>query len=195
MSRVVITKTGITFSDLSVQPGVVLSAQEVEVFQGKPSKDILVGVCLPDADGPALHRYVTIEFHCGRMAWHLKTEHSIQRATNWEIGILPDLIRKFESLVDVTLPEIKIFEIGLGIYSARSRYASENPWQMQNGMFYTVRDPQRGLRTIVADVRNGRTLIAFVPNDDKPICGMETYDPSVVLTEHEWRSLTPSAKQ
>jgi len=178
----------ILLSDLTASPGNVLVVPEVEVFRDNPANDVLAGICLPNADSWGMPRYVTIEFHHGRKAWHLKTEYTIQRATQWEIGILPDVIRMFEGVVGVQLPKIKVIDIGVGICSANDKYASENPWRFEDGMFYTVQDPRRGKRTFAADVRNGRTLISFVTEGGVS----ETFEPSVVLTEHDWRTLTPA---
>lgn len=193
------TSEKILFSDLAAQPGTIFVVPTVEVFQGKPAHDVLAGICLHDADGPGHPRYLTIEFHRGRHAWHLKTEYSIQRATQWEADILPNLIQRFESLVrfagesawNIKLPTIKVVDFGVGIYAAQGGLECDNPWRIEDGKFYTVRDPKRGERTFAADVRNGRTLIGFVTED----AAMEMFDPLVVLSAHEWRSLSPAPEE
>lgn len=181
----------ILLADLTASPGNVLVVPEVEVLHGRPSNDVLAGICLPDADGLGNPRYVSIEFHHGRKAWHLKTEYALQQAIRWDVGNLPDLMRKFESLVGVQLPMIKIIEIGVGVYAANSKYEADNPWRLQDGRFYTVHDPKQGQRTFVADVRNGRALISFVTEGEVSAI----FDPSVVLSQHDWRTLSPVDEQ
>ena len=178
-----------TFSDLTANPGIILVTPEVEVFRGRTDPGILAGVCLPDGDGKGLARVMTIAFHYGRAAWHLMTEHSIQKATEWTPGNLPDLIKQFETLCGVSLPMVKVIEVGVGVYPAQAKYVADNPWAMVDGGFYSVTDPKRGRRTFVADVRNGRALISFL--DDSLQTVTETFEPSIALSMADWKSLAP----
>lgn len=63
-----------------------------------------------------------------------------------------------------------------------------NPWRFEDGRFYTVTDLNKGRRTFVADVRNGRVLISFIR--DEAIDG--PFEPSVVLSAEDWKSLAPT---
>lgn len=179
----------ITFSDLTANPGTLLVVPEVEIHQGRPDRSILAGICQPDADGPGLARYAMIDFHGGWKSWCLAVEYAIQRATSYQPDTLPKLVTQLETLLGATVPPIKVIEPGIGIYSAQTRYPSDNPWQLKDGGFYTVIDPKRGRHTIIADVRNGVTRISFASADLRTVS--ETFDPAVVLSAAEWKSLTP----
>lgn len=180
----------ISFSTLAEHPRTVLAVPECEIFQGRPvSGSILAGVCLPEGDGPGFPQYLTVEFHFGRKAWHLKIEHSIQKATEWLIGRLPKVIQQFEEKTGVSLPVIKIIDVAVGVYSAQSRHKSENPWALQDGKRYRVTDLRRGTRTFIVEVRNDRTLIRFCTNEEG--CLTESFEPMVVLSAAEWKSLSP----
>lgn len=180
-----------SFSDMMANPSVILAVPEVEVFRGRATPDILAGVCLPDGDEEGLARLITIEFHNGRASWGLKIEHSIQKANEWTMGNLPHLCKQFEALCGVSLPTVKVIELGVGVYAAQAKYAADNPWAMANGGFYAVTDPKRGRRMFVADVCNGRTLISFV--DDQLQTVTEAFEPAVVLSMADWKSLAPLA--
>jgi hypothetical protein len=181
----------ITCSNLMAHQGIVLVRSGVELCRDKPQSgdDVLAGVCVPDGDGPKLPRLATIEYHHGRKCWHIKVEHSRQQRNEFLPGNLPDLVRKFEEMFNVTLPAIQVRHLGVGIYPAHSDKVEENPWAFVDGQFYRVRDKARGERTFVADVRDGRTLISFFRDGEV----WEPYDPRHVLSADDWRTLTPLA--
>lgn len=185
-------KDRVLLDDLRSHPGEVVALKECELHAGRPTgASILAGICQPDADGPGYPRYISVVYHFGRKAWHLHTEFSIQRASSWQPFALAEAVERFESVTGTKLPDIKIIDLGVGIYSARSRYTNDvtDPFALKDGVFYTVRDPKRGSRTLVADVRDGTARISFIDPENPTF--METYDPLVVLSAHEWRSLTP----
>ena len=178
----------ITFVNLIAQRGLVHVRSEIELYRDLPQSGdhILAGVCLPDGDGPSLPRVLTIEFHFGRKCWHLKVEHSIQQRNELLPGNLPDLIRRFEMLVGVALPVVKIRHLGVGIYPAHTFQHEENPWAFIDGRFYTVQDKAGRQQTFVADVRDGRTLISFIRDGT----AWEPHEPQHVLSADDWRTLT-----
>ena len=177
----------LTFSDLHTTDQVLVRAS-VQCYCGKPNAGLLVGVRLPEEAHPHLMRYVMIQYHYGRKSWNLMIEHSIQKANEFYPDTLPNVVRHFEQLTGVTLPLIKVIDVGIGIYSAQSRYESDNPFRLEDGKFYTVADRLRGRRAFVADVRHGVTRICFVESDG----GLsETFEPAVVLSESDWLSLKP----
>jgi len=185
----IISKGRITFSDLSANRGVVLVQSELELHRDKPEPghDILAGIWLPDGDGPGLTQVVSIDYHFGNKCWYLKVEHSRNQRNELVPGTLPELISKFEGRFSVKLPVIKVRHLGVGIYPAHTSKVEENPWAFVDGQFYTVQSKDRGRRTVVADVRNGRALISFVRGDEVS----ETFEPAIVLSADDWRSLTP----
>lgn len=168
----------------------VLVRDQVQLFRGKPQAghSIIASAKLPEESQPGMLRFVTIQYHYGRQSWNLMIEHSIQKQTEMIPDILPNLVQRFEELVGVSLPVIKVIDVGIGIYSAQSRYMSDNPFRLENGKFYTVADRLRGRRTFVVDVRHGTTRISFIESDGSL---SETFEPAVVLTESDWLSLAP----
>lgn len=180
----------ITQSDLTANPGEVLVLDTVEIFSGKPDESVLAGIWLPDGDGPGLPQVVMVLYHFGYKSWTFVVEHSKQIATKYEPLTLQDAVATFEKRTGCTLPAIRVIEYGVGVYSAQSRYVTDNPFALVDGGFYQVRDPKRGSRQFVADVRNGHTRITFCLNAKGETIPDETYDPAVVLSLADWRSLT-----
>lgn len=181
----------LTFSDLLAKPGVVLALPKFKAHAGVPTNTgLIAGVCMPDGDGPGMPKIVMIDFHRGNKSWCLVIEHSIQKRNEYRAGILPEIVQYFEAEVGVELPAIKVIDYGTGIYPASCRFQSENPWAFRDGSTYKVTDKHGHERTLIANVKNGRTLITYL-DESHPIAG--PFDPAVVFGFPEWETLTQVA--
>lgn len=181
----------LTFSDLLAKPGVVLALHEFKASRGVPTENGLVaGVCVPDGDGPGMLRVVMIDYHRGNGTWCLVIEHSIQKRNEYRAGTLPEVVQYFEAEIGVGLPAIKVIDYGTGIYPASCRFQSENPWAFRDGSTYKVTDKRGHERTLIADVKNGRTLITYL-DESSPLAG--PFEPAVVFGFSEWETLTQVA--
>lgn len=183
-----ITCNRVTDSELGSHPAQVLMLDTLEIQRDGPVQKILAGVSLPDGDGPGLARLVKVEYHYGWKSWVLSIEHSAQIATRYERKPLPDAIAAFEAIVGVEIPDLRVIEYGVGVYGAQTRYAARNPFALVNGLRYQVQSKARGIRQFEVEVRDGRTFIAFLDAVGGPVHD-ETFEPAVVLSMDDWRSL------
>lgn len=167
----------------------VSAVELIELHQGKPvvGTGVIAYLRQSDGDGPGLVRELELSYHLGRKSWMVCIGHSIQKADEQLYGTLRESVALFEKLTECELPDIKVIDLGIGIYSAKTQYQADNPYALRDGMFYAVRNKIGVRKTFVADVENGRTRISFVGANGHP---SETFDPAVVLSAEEWRSLT-----
>ncbi|KVP96962.1 hypothetical protein WJ97_14170 [Burkholderia ubonensis] len=183
------TCSNITDSDLSANPNQVLVLDTVEIHNRRPNQSVLAGILIVDGDGPGLPRLVKVAFHFGWKSWVCSEEYSIQRATRYVRASLPDAIAAFEAAVGIELPDTRVIELGVGVYGSKTRLAAENPFALEHDSRYQVQCKSSGVRRFVVDVRNGRTLIRFLDSQSNAEPD-ETYEPAVVLSAEDWRSLT-----
>lgn len=124
----------------------------------------------------------SVEFHQGRGCYTFADE-SLPLSQQYHFGTLRDCILMFEDALKVTLPPIKVIWPGHGVWEAHLKYSdsAENPWRLEPGKTYEVTSPKRGTHLYVA-VEGGLVYRSEAPHT-------ETYDPKLIWTVDEWRSM------
>lgn len=136
---------------------------------------------------------LAIMFHVGRSSWAIETEYmSIQRATTYTFGPLPDMVRAFNKMAGITLPEIRVIDPGVGIKSARGEMLS-NPWKLEDGHIYEVETNYRGRVKFEARCRPGEEdRFQFLSDDNQPLVTGEYRgwrSPRIELSIPAWNSM------
>lgn len=178
----------ITDSTLLAECPAVLVLPALEIAHQRPVRQVLAGNYMRDGDGPGLARVLKVEFHFGRGSWCFSIEHSAQIATEYQFGTLRDSIIRFEKVTCVELPDVPVFEFGIGVYGAKSRSRMDNPFALIDGRRYEVCSRARGVRRFVANIRNGRTILSFITSEGA-FDSHNTYEPHIVLGIEDWKSL------
>ncbi|ABO59698.1 hypothetical protein LA345_40835 (plasmid) [Burkholderia vietnamiensis] len=178
----------VTDSDMASAPSTLFVVREVEIARMAPNRSRIAGIRLPGA-------IVSIDYHFGWKSWTLRTEPFEQRATDYVRYTLPQAVAAFEKLVGLHLPDIRVIEYGVGLYSAASSTISENPWALRDGGTYEVRHPSNGCKRYSAKIRHDRCMVVPLARNGEPITDAE-FDPRLWTIE-EWKSLRecPAAAQ
>ncbi|WP_155629654.1 hypothetical protein [Burkholderia territorii] len=179
----------ITDSTLLVQCPAILVLPMLEIVHQRPVSPVFAGYYMRNGDGPGLARVFKVEFHFGRASWCFSVEHSAQIATQYQFGTLRDSITCFEKATYVELPDVPVFDYGIGVYGAKSLSTADNPFALVDGGRYEVHSRARGVRRFVANIRNGRTLLSFITSEGA-LESRDTYEPHIVLGIEDWKSLT-----
>jgi hypothetical protein len=178
----------ITEAELAANRGKVLVLSSLEIYHQRPTKSIFAGYWMTDGDGPGLDRIISVQYHYGRMCWHLVVEHSAQIATNFRSGTLAQVIELFEDAMAVDLPDVRVVDYGNGVYGAKTNRSLDDPFALVDGGKYEVTSRAQGTRELVASVRNGRLLVSFLRRQGAVDEG-ELYEPHLVLGAEDWKSL------
>lgn len=168
------SQTHITEGDL--KPGEVLFQKQISA-QTKDGGRILAGKRLDNGG------ILALMIHGGRDSFAVSDE-SRPLAQQYTFGSLRDCLLEFERRAGVTLPEIRVFEPGFGIWEAHQKYAQsgENPWRLEPGQQYEVTSP-------------GGTNRRFLVNEDSTVtrvdgdCAGYPLYPRDIWGESEWMSL------
>lgn len=132
---------------------------------------------------------IRIQFHGGANRWMIETERFspsriYQRDAHY--GLLHELMREFEMKTGLSLPSVRIAQLGTGISTVTPQgvtWDANNPWAFEGGAHYTL---QRGgeARTYCAR-QNAHGKIEFFHEE----CPQEGFDPSLILDCQAFASL------
>ena len=127
--------------DALKRPGTLFCLPEVTFsMRGQPDQARLAMVHPVDARD----RVYSIIYHLGRNSWCLCTEYLTQRATSYQSYPLHDAVKKLEELTGLSIPPIKAYHPGVGIYSIRERPDENHPWNLKNQTLYSIQLQQLG---------------------------------------------------
>lgn len=168
------------------QEGTVFVENEVLIERRKPIRQILAIANVGEGNEKA---QVSVVYHMGLDSWCLCTDfYTKQKAIDYRRMSLPAAIAEFEVLVGVQLPNIKVIEAGVGIYSATSTNPSDNPFALVAGKTYSVCDKGSKRLVFKAALKHDRIII-LIEVDGSAL----DYDPAFLLTLSQWQSLREEA--
>lgn len=147
---------------------------------------------------------VRLQYHGGRNTWMVENErysplHMYPRDDIW--GDLSQMMALFESATGLSLPTLRLVELGIGVTDytpVGSSASASNPWQLEPGTYSFVRGGARrriealrlpGAGPNGADGANGENgpmAVRFVDGDTPS----ETFMPAMVLDAAGWLTLT-----
>ncbi|MNG45877.1 hypothetical protein D3C79_37180 [compost metagenome] len=168
------------------QEGTVFVVDEVLIERRKPIRQILAIANVGEGQEKA---QISVVYHMGFESWCLCTDfYTKQKAIHYNRLSLPAAIAEFEVLVGVQLPNIKVIEAGIGIYSATNTNPSNNPFALVAGKTYSVCD--KGSKRLVFKAAIKHNRIVLLIEDDGAVLD---YDPAFLLTLSQWQSLREEA--
>ena len=117
---------------------------------------------------------LTLEVHGGRGSFVVRDE-SRALSQQFTFGSLRDCVLEFERRAGVVLPDIRVFEPGVGVWEAHQMYAQggENPWRLDPGQQYEVTSP-------------GGTTRRYLVNDDETVTQVNTDGAYAIHPRHQW---------
>lgn len=146
---------------------------------------LLGGIILFEAENKHVHspeyHAIRIQFHGGANRWMIKTERFSPLRIyprDAHYGLLHDLMREFEVKTGLSLPAVRIAQLGQGFSTVTAQgvtWDANNPWAFEPGAQYTV---QRGKESRSYCARhNAHGKIEFFHEE----CPQEGFDPTLIL--------------
>lgn len=158
-------------------------AKEVEIQSGAAS---WVATFDPKrADGAT----VDVHFHIGMKSFVINDGREYLSKSYVFKGLLHECVDRFEKMFEVKLPPIKVFEVGVGVWEAHSKYATtdENPWKLHPGDFCSVLD-RYGYKSFYS-VNDRGNLVSRTENGSAKGVSSEDFEPRIIFGRGELLSL------